>query len=406
MQNTDKGTSGANEAVIDRLRDFSLVAGGPLYQLWRRSRLSGDEMQWVRRRTIFIALLAWVPLLLLSIAAGDAWGSRVALTFLRDLETHAKLLIAVPLLIGAEVMVHKRLPFVVQQFLDRGMIPDLARPQFNAVLASAMRLRNSVIAELLLILFVYLVGIPWIWRTQSTLDISSWYGISTGGSVQLSRAGWWAACVSLPIAQFLLVRWYYRLFIWGRFLWQVSRMKLNLVPTHPDGMAGLHFLAQSRRAFTLLLLAQGAVLSGMIADRILYTGATLLSFKVELLTTVAVMLLVVLGPLLVFVPTLRATRRRGLEEFGAVGQRYSGEFERKWFRGAAPPGEALVGSPDIQSLADLRNSFLVVKGIELAPFSLKNALELALITLAPVAPLLLTTFSVEQLLDQVLKVLI
>jgi hypothetical protein len=397
--------SNVHETPREQCSDFSLVTGGPLYQLWRRSRLCGDEMQWVRRRIIVMVLLAWVPLLLLSMAEGHAWGSAVALTFVKDLETHAKLLIALPLLIAGEVMVHKRLPFVVRQFLERGMIPDSARTRFDAALASAVRLRNSVIAELLLVLVVYLVGIGWIWRMQLTLDISSWYGASTGGSLQLSRAGWWAACVSLPIVQFLLLRWYFRLFIWGRFLWQVSRMKLNLVPTHADGMAGLHFLGHSRRAYTLLLLAQGAVLAGMVADRIFYTGATLASFKVELLTTVAVMLLVVLGPLLVFAPTLRATRRTGMEEFGALGQRYSGEFERKWFRGGAAPGEALVGTPDIRSLADLRNSFLVVKGIGGMPFTLMDVLELALITLAPVAPLLLTTFSVEQLLTQVLKVL-
>jgi hypothetical protein len=329
----------------------------------------------------------------------------VALTFLKDLETHAKLLVALPLLIAAEVTVHKRLPFVARQFLELGLIPEAMRTRFDAALTSARRLRDSVIGECALLLFVYLVGIPLIWRTQSTLHISSWYGVPVGTSVQLSRAGWWAACVSFPIVQFLLLRWYYRLFIWGRFLWQVSRMHLELVPTHADGMAGLHFLAQSGRAFALLLLAQGAVLAGMIADRILYTGAALLSFRVELLTTVAVMLLMVLGPLLSFVPVLRAIRRKGLEQFAAVGQRYSSEFERKWFRGGAAPAEALIGSSDIQSLADLRGSFLIVKGIEYAPFSLKTAVELALVTLAPVAPLLLTTFSASELLGQILKVL-
>lgn len=36
---------------------------------------------------------------------------------------------------------------------------------------------------------------------------------------------------------------------------------------------------------------------------------------------------------------------------------------------------------------------------------LRNVLQLAVITLLPVAPLLLTMFSVEQLLDRMLKVL-
>ena len=44
-------------------QDFSLVLGGPLYQLLRRAHITGDALELVRRRTIVIALLAWLPLL-------------------------------------------------------------------------------------------------------------------------------------------------------------------------------------------------------------------------------------------------------------------------------------------------------------------------------------------------------
>jgi hypothetical protein len=397
--------AGPETASLAALSDFSLVAGGPLYRLLRRTRLSGDEMQWTVRRMVVLAVLAWVPLLLLSVIDGRAWGSAVALPFLHDLEVHAKLLLAIPLLIAAEVTAHRRLPPIVRQFLERNLIPEVERPRFDAAIAAAMRLRGSVAAEVLLIVFVYVVGVFFVWRTQSTLEISGWYADSAGGTLHLSRAGWWAALVSLPLAQFLLVRWYFRLFIWGRFLLQVSRMKLNLMPTHPDGMAGLHFLGTSRRAFTQLLVAQGAVLSGMIANRIFYEGANLMSFKPELFGTVVVMVFAVLGPLLAFAPRLRRTRRQGLEECGALGQRYAREFDDKWIRGGAPPGELLIGTADIQSLADLRNSFLVVRDIEFAPFTMKVVLSMAVTTLLPVAPLLLTMFSAEQLVERVLKVL-
>jgi hypothetical protein len=399
------GHVGPETGSLAALSDFSLVAGGPLYRLLRRTHLSGDEMQWTVRRMVVLAVLAWVPLLLLSVIDGRAWGSAVALPFLHDLEVHAKLLIAIPLLIAAEVTAHRRLPPIVRQFLDRNLIPETERPRFDAAIAAAMRLRGSVVAEVLLIVFVYVVGVLFVWRTQSTLEISSWYADSAGGTLQLSRAGWWAALVSLPLAQFLLVRWYFRLFIWGRFLLQVSRMKLNLMPTHPDGMAGLHFLGTSRRAFTQLLVAQGAVLSGMIANRIFYEGENLMSFKPELFGTVVVMVFAILGPLLAFAPRLRKTRRRGMEECGALGQRYAREFEDKWIRGGAPPDEPLIGTADIQSLADLRNSLVVVRDIELAPFTMKMVLSMAFTTLLPVAPLLLTMFSAEQLVERVLKVL-
>jgi hypothetical protein len=70
------------------------------------------------------------------------------------------------------------------------------------------------------------------------------------------------------------------------------------------------------------------------------------------------------------------------------------------------PDEQLTGSADIQSLADLRTGFQVIKGIGLTPFSTRNVLSMAFTTLLPVAPLLLTVFSAEQLIERVLKTLL
>ena len=338
-------------------------------------------------------------------ASTKAWGGSGAVTFLQDVETQLRLLIAAPLLILAEVRVHRVLPQIVGQFVERGLIPDPARAQFDAAIASATRLRNSVVPELLLIVFVYGVGLPFVWRDQLALNVTSWFATVEGGQLRPTLAGWWVALVSMPVIQFLVVRWYFRFFIWARFLWQVSRIKLDLEPTHPDGTAGLHFLVRTGRAYYLVLLALGTVLAGMMANRIFYEGAKLLDFKVEIVGTVGLLVFVVLGPLLVFTPQLRVARRKGMEEYGNLGQRYAREFNRKWIRGDRPADEPLIGSADIQSLADLRNGYLVVEGIRLTPFSMRNVISLAVIMLLPVAPLLLTTFSVEELLDRVLKVL-
>jgi hypothetical protein len=351
-------------------------------------------------------LLAWVPLLVLSIIQGNAWGSSVALTFLQDIETHVRLLIAVPLFILAEVKVHRELPAIARCFVDHELVPQASRPQFQAAISSAIRLRNSVAAELLLIAFVYSVVVPFIWRDQVALDVNSWYATTAGGHLQASLAGWWMALVSMPVFIFLSLRWYFRFFIWARFQWQVSRIDLNLQPTHPDGTAGLHFLALAERAYRLVLLAFGTVLAAMIANRIFQTGAALPEFKVEIVGTVVLLVFFILGPMLAFTPKLIAVRHRGTEEYGRLGQRYAREFDRKWIRGNRPAGEALLGSPDIQSLADLRNGFLVVKHIRVTPFDARDVAALAASILLPVAPLLLTMFSVEQILQRVLKAFI
>jgi hypothetical protein len=116
--------------------------------------------------------------------------------------------------------------------------------------------------------------------------------------------------------QFILLRWYFRLFHLGKVSLECSRLGLVLTPTHPDRAGGLGFLANIVYAFAPVLIAQGAILSGMMANRILYDGARLPDFKLEMFFMVAFLLATVLGPLLVFIPTLERTKREGWRNTG------------------------------------------------------------------------------------------
>jgi hypothetical protein len=382
--------------------DFSLCLGGPLYQLFRRVHLSGGTLELLRRRIAVLALLAWAPLLALSAAEGRAWGG-VSLPFLLDADAHVRFLVALPLLVYSELIVHVRMRPVVSLFLERGLIPAAERPRFLAAVDAAMRLRNSIPAELLLIALVYGVGVGFVWRSTVALDMVSWYGSGVGGRLCPTLAGWWFGCVSLPVFQFLLLRWYFRLFIWARFLWQVSRLRLSLLPSHPDRSGGLGFLGGVCNAFTPVLLAQGALLAGVMANKIFYSGAQLMAFKPEIVGLVALLVFAVFGPLLVFVPQLAAAKRAGSRDYGTLAMRYVRAFDEKWLRGGAPADEPLLGSGDIQSLADLGNSFAVVTEMRWVPFSMRNVAQLAVTTVLPVAPLLLTIFPLEELLDRLLQ---
>lgn len=316
---------------------------------------------------------------------------------------HLRLLLAMPIFVLAELVVHQRIRPMVRLFRERGLVPDAERSTFEAAVKSALRLRNSVLAEVLLVAFVYVVGVGVFWRTQLALDVASWYGVGVGGRLQPSLAGWWMGCVSLPIFQFLFLRWYFRLFIWSRFLWQVSRMNLNLLPTHPDRCGGLGFLSGISKAFAPVLFAQGVLLAGLMANRIFFAGASLPEFKVDAVGLVAIMVFAILGPLLVFMPKLDAARRVGLREYGTLAYRYAREFDQKWLRGGALPDDSLIGSADIQSLADMGGSYDVVKEMKLSPVTMRTVLDLAITTLLPVGPLVLTIIPLEELLDHLLR---
>lgn len=99
-----------------------------------------------------------------------------------------------------------------------------------------------------------------------------------------------------------------------------------------------------------------------------------------------------------FAPQLVQAKRIGRQEYGTLAERYVREFDAKWLGGAAASDEPLVGSGDIQSLADLGNSYEVVRTMRPVPVTKEILLQLAVATLAPIVPLALTMMPLEDLL--------
>jgi hypothetical protein len=406
--NTDRAGSTAEatgEGLARTRLDFSLVLGGPLYQLLRRARLADDALMLARRRIVAISLLAWLPLLVLAALGGNLLGDGVAVPFLMDVNVHVRFLVVMPLLVAAELVVHQRMRTLASTFLERNLIPDAAVARLDAAIGSAYRLRNSVLAEVLLIAIVYFVGIMFVWRHYMTLDVATWYSTPAAAGSKLTFAGVWYGYVSLPLFQFLLCRWYFRIFIWGRLLWQVSRIELKLVPTHPDRVGGLGFLATTSHAFVPLLMAHGALLAGQIANQIFYAGANLTQYRLEILLLVIFMVFLVVGPLMVFAPQLAQARRTGLREYGTLAQRYVRDFDTKWVRGKVAADEGMLGTGDIQSLADLGNSFSIIQEMRMVPMTKQAMFQLAVATVAPIVPLLLTLMPLEDLIKKLFGII-
>jgi len=379
--------------------DFSLVLGGPLFQLLRRLHLEGNALELLNRRIVAFVLLTWLPLLILSLL-GTGGESVGRISFFRDIEVHARFLVALPVLIGAELLVHARIRAVIRRVVEwRIVLPDdmLA---FHKAIESAIKIRNSIWAELALLATVYTLGL-WLWNGRSEFGLMTWYALP-GGRWNLTPAGYWYVFVSVPVFQFILLRWYFRLLIWFRFLWQVNRIELNLVPTHPDRCGGLSFLGKSSYAYAPILFAQGAILAGIVAGRVLYRGESLQSFKLQIGGFIVFFVVAVLAPLLMFSLRMARTRRKGLADYGLFAQRYVESFDQKWVRASLPSAE-LLGTGDIQSLADLGNSYEIVREMRIIPFGLQDISRLALAAAAPLTPLLLTVFSFEELVIRILK---
>jgi hypothetical protein len=396
------------DPIIESSVDFSLVLGGPLYQLYLRTRMARPSMELLGRRLIAFILLTWFPLLVLSAVSRQAIGGGIQVPFFYDVEVHVRFLIALPLLLIMELVAHQRIQPVIRQFISNGIVQEESLPKFESIIGSAIRLRNSVTAEVLLILFVLTAGhYLWsTWSSQVTLKTATWYATMADSEAHFTLAGYWYAYVSMPVFQFILLRWMFRWFVWLRFLWHISRMDLNLMPTHPDGAGGLGFLDQSARAFIPFVMAEGALLAGMIANRIFFTGASLVSFKPEIAASIVFSLFFVLGPLSVFSSRLIECKRKGLREYRILASQYVRRFDGKWIQGPAPVGEPLLGSADIQSLADLGNSFEIIQKMKMVPFGKDGIVQIIVASALPLLPLGLTMFSLEELIKNLLSILL
>ena len=132
----------------------------------------------------------------------------------------------------------------------------------------------------------------------------------------------------------------------------------------------------------------------------------MLSFKMLAAGWIGAMVLFILGPLVMFTPMMDVAQRKGSAEYGLLASRYVFGFEEKWIRGGAPEMGELLGTGDIQSLADLGNSFSVTREMRIVPFGPADIVRLAGATAAPLVPLTLTMFSFEELATKLIKILL
>jgi hypothetical protein len=215
-----------------------------------------------------------------------------------------------------------------------------------------------------------------------------------------SLTGWWYQAVTLTLFRFLLFRWLWRLALWSRFLWRVSRLDLRLIPTHPDGVAGLAILEVVHLQFAPLIVAISAVESAFFAENI-STGAMAFTAIYPALAVILVLDAVLfIGPLVIFAPRLRACRLKGLGDYMGFAARYVREFDRKWL-GDAPPPAGPLGTADLQSLADLSNSVKLVDTMRMVPVSRRLLVSYGLALLLPMAPLLLLKYPLAVLVTQI-----
>jgi hypothetical protein len=388
---------------VTEQQSSELLDGGPPHWLQRSLGLikPGDPM--IARRAKLVVLVGWAPLVALALAQSFILRNQTAKSFFSDFAVYARSLVAAPLFILAEADCIPRLGRVVRHFLDAGLITEPNRARFDDAVASTKRLLDSGFAELIVAILAYglvttlMINVP-------PEEFPSWYWLN-GGYQTLSLPGWWHALVSVPLLILLFFGWLWRVFLWARFLWLMSRLDLRLVPSHPDHAGGLMFVSDSLRAFWLVSFSLGAIVAGQAANRITLYGESMATFKHITTGLVVFVLILFAGPLALFIGKLRETKRRGDFVYGAMAGEVGRQFERHCLGRERGRDEEAPNAADISSTADLYGIVGNVYGMKDFPFGLRNLGLLVAVALAPFVPVALMVMPLNQIIKDFAKML-
>jgi hypothetical protein len=347
-------------------------------------------------RAVVLALVAWLPLLPLAAAQGLAVGDDPRTALLLDPSAYARYLVALPVLVLAEPICLPMLARIAEHFRRAGMVSAADQPRYESLIASSRRVLESRTTEISLLLLAYLATLASA-NAYYPADVSSWVAPIRDGERSVSLAGWWRMLVSQPLFLVLLGAWLWRIAVWARFLWRVSRLDLVLVPAHPDLAGGLQFVSNSLRAFTPIAFALGANSAGSVAEGMLVTGRTLPSYQWTFAILGVFVLVLFVAPMLVFSAPLHRARIRGSFTYGELATSLGRHLEQRWLGAGSSVDQGALSAPDFSATTDLYSIAANVRSMRLVPLDVVAILGLLAAALLPFLPLLLTVVPVSEI---------
>lgn len=378
---------------------FPLGAEGPFHRLQIALRIAAEDQPRCRRRAAAALAVTWLPLGLLWWVQGLVEsGNGPAASLFTHIATYARFFVTLPLLIVAENAVRPHLEHAFEHAIATGIVAPARYGQFSELLLRGLRLRESKRAEAAVLLLAFVASQVAI-SVATAGHHASWIHIGP----QLSWAGFWYAYVSLPLLQFMIFRWLYRLSIWWRVMWGLSRLHLTIQPAHPDLRGGLAFLGDSVQAFAILAFAFSAAAAGSVADFVVNEGASVTELKGFIAGAVLFILILFLAPLALFVIPAYRAKEAALLRYEGLSQRFLQGFDRKWMHGRTKVPDR-IAEPDFSAMADLGTVVGNVREMKPFPLTREGLLPLVIAVLLPFLPVMAMAFPMQELLSGVIHV--
>lgn len=383
--------------------EFLAAHGGPFFDLQRRLGMMQERALKAEKRALIFVGLAWAIPALLSLIEGNLV-SGAGTPFLYDLGVWARFFIAVGAFVIAERQVEPQLRATLAQFTRAPLIAPESTAKVAALVATALRRRDSGLAEAVCLGLAVLASLISFYNLKSA-DTASWALRGPAGENGVTLAGWWCLLVSSPIFWFLLARGLWRHLVWAMLLHGMSRQKLRLVATHPDGNAGLAFVGRYPNAYAVFMFGMSCVVGAALAHFLQKDALTISTFG----SVMAAWLIIVLGlfaiPLLAFTPPLSALKARTLAASGSQATRAMRLAERKLLGINVAAPEAEEGQ-DPQEVADPSKHFEATDKLSVFLLNRSALVPLGAAALLPLAAAGMTKLPYKDLFSIVKKLLL
>jgi hypothetical protein len=380
--------------------EISLVRDDLIFRFYRRIGLIPREGLGVFRRAFFFTMLAWLPLALWNQIEGTGAHSHLNEPLLRHFGIHARFLVAIPLIIFGEGVMHGVVTKIIPYFYSSGLVRDDQQGAFKQALQNTVAFRDSAmpwvtIAAIVLMSVVLQPPYP-------QMHELNWANTGMATEFNLGFGGWCMVYISRPIFSALVYISLWRLVLVFLLFKRIAALDLEIVPTHPDRAGGLGFLEKVPVAFSLFVFAISLVMASRLAHEVIYHSLQVQSLKLLSVVFLAVITLIFLSPLLVFFPKLAAAKRKARLEYGILVGNHGRLVHKRWIRHETITDDSLLQAPELGPVADTLSLYEAVVQMRMAPIGKTAILSIVL----PAAIPLIALFSIQvPIKDTLLKIL-
>ena len=382
---------------------ISLVRGDLLFRLQRKIGLIPENGLGIGRRAVFWSLLAWLPIAVWAWQKGYLLPVDGGEPLLAHFGINARLLLAVPLFIVAEGMMHSTLTTLLPRLVSSGVVPPGQLDRLRSVLSDIARLRDSVLPWIAI--FAALASFFLFSRPSEVPHELSWAKDQADGA-GMGLGVWWYLYVGRTIFLTLLLAWLWRLALLFMLFKRIAGLELSMVPTHPDRCAGLGFMARIPVMFVPVVLGISSVFASGWAHQVVYHDVTIASLRVEIIAFVVVVPLVFLAPFISFLGLMLKTKKQGLLDYGDLIGRHGRLVRERWIDGKQVANDPILDAPELGPIADTAAPYELIGKIRPLPLTMGSLVPLLGAAVLPMVILAALDLPLKTVLKSVLKILV